>query len=468
MSQTTPILVIGHVTRDLIGGEERLGGAAAYIARVVSARGMDVALVTRAPDDPLLKPLATDPCIRLHLLPSESFTTFRHHHTQGERRLELKTCAADITAADIPSAWRDLPFVFLVPVMGECDTDLLADFPESELIVGAQGWLRTVEADGRVRPCAPPEALLAARLLAVTLSEADHPEAEAFARRMARYCRLVALNRGDKAVTIFEKSGENDIPIAPVKQVHDTNGAGDVFTALLGLRIMGGDTVRTAVTSAAQGATYYVAEGMAGLDKLQPVNRFQLPSRYVRSRIRALIESSEVPEDPHHADNTLAWLLRLEPAADEALQIAVLAHDIDRATPERVRREDYPDYDAFKEAHARRGARLLRGILEECGVENAIVKEACRLVTLHEVGGDPRSDLLKDADSISYFEVNMPLYYQREGREETIRRCNWGYRRLSARMKEVVKTITHEDESITRLLKKVICEQNQHNYDASG
>jgi hypothetical protein len=50
------------------------------------------------------------------------------------------------------------------------------------------------------------------------------------------------------------------------------------------------------------------------------------------------------------------------------------------------------------------------------------------LVTLHEVGGEPRSDLLKDADNISYFEVNMPIYYQREGWEETRRRCSWGYR----------------------------------------
>jgi hypothetical protein len=342
--------------------------------------------------------------------------------------------------------------------MGECDTDLLCAFPESELIVGAQGWLRTVEAEGRIRPCAPPEALLAARLLAVTLSEADHPEAEVLARRMARHSRLVALTRGDKAVTLFEKRGENDIPIVPVKQVHDTNGAGDVFTALLGLRIMSGDTVRTAVTGAAQGATHYVAEGMAGLDMLQAARRFQLPIRSVRSRIRALIENSEVSEDPHHADNTLAWLLRLEPAADEALQIAALAHDIDRATPERVRRGDYPDYDAFKAAHARRSARLLRGILEACGVERRLVEEACRLVEFHEVGGDPGSDLLKDADSISYFDVNLPLFFQREGWDETKWRSHWGYRRLSPKAQEIVKHIDHGNKEVACLLREVIHE----------
>jgi len=188
-----------------------------------------------------------------------------------------------------------------------------------------------------------------------------------------------------------------------------------------------------------------------------------------KQNIRAIISGSSVPEDPIHAENTLYWLLKLDPEADQALQIAALAHDIDRAVEaQKVRREDFSDYNIFKVAHAHNGARILRAIMDRCGVAKSVTDEACRLVTFHEVGGDPRSDLLKDADSVSYFEVNLPLYYQREGRDETIRRCNWGYQRLSARMKEIVKTITHEDESITHLLKEVIYEQNQRNYDVSG
>lgn len=178
-----------------------------------------------------------------------------------------------------------------------------------------------------------------------------------------------------------------------------------------------------------------------------------------KRKIRAIIATSKVPEDPRHADNTLEWLLRLDPKADQALQIAALAHDIDRAVEARkVRRADYDDYDAFKAAHARNGAKILRGILDECGVAKSIVGEACRLVTLHEIGHDARADLLKDADGISYFEVNMPLYYEREGWEETKRRCIWGYRRLSARMKEIAKDVTYEDETLTRLLKEAIRE----------
>ncbi len=260
-----PILVIGHVTRDLIGGEERLGGAAAYVALAQSARGRRVDLVTRAPEDPLLEPLADDPRIRLHLLPSESFTTFRHHDDGGERRLTLEARAPEIATGEIPPSWRDRPLVFLVPVIGECDAGLLSAFPDSRLIAGIQGWLRAVEPDGRLRPSAPPEALLNARLAAVTLSEADHPEADALARHMAGHCRLVAVTRGEKALTVFEQSTEYDVPIEPVARVRDTIGAGDVFTALLGLSIIDGRSARAAVEEAARGAARYVAEGLAGL-----------------------------------------------------------------------------------------------------------------------------------------------------------------------------------------------------------
>ncbi len=178
-----------------------------------------------------------------------------------------------------------------------------------------------------------------------------------------------------------------------------------------------------------------------------------------KRKIRAVIAGSRVPEDPRHADNTLEWLLRLEPDAGDALQLAALAHDIDRAIEGiKVKRADFDDYDAFKAAHARHGAEILRPILDSCGVARDIVDAACRLVEDHEVGGDPSSDLLKDADSISYFDVNLPLYYQREGWQETKRRSSWGYRRLSARAKELVNKTCYQDETLMQLLREVIHE----------
>jgi len=172
-----------------------------------------------------------------------------------------------------------------------------------------------------------------------------------------------------------------------------------------------------------------------------------------KQRIRSIIAKSAVPEDPRHAENTLEWVLKLDPEADQALQLAALAHDIDRAVEARkTRRSDYDDYDAFKAAHARNGAMILRKILIDCSVPKAVVDEACWLVRFHEVGGDYSSDLLKDADSISFFDVNVLLYYRREGMEETLRRCRWGYQRLSDQMKKTVMRIIYKDEELTRFL----------------
>ena len=176
-----------------------------------------------------------------------------------------------------------------------------------------------------------------------------------------------------------------------------------------------------------------------------------------KQKIRAVIAGSEVPEDPLHAENTLAWLLKLKPESDKTLQVAALGHDIERALGIRkVKRGDFPDYDAFKAAHARNSAEILREIMEDCGMSQEMASEVYLLVCRHETGGDPRADLIKNADGVSYFHVNMPLYYQREGWEETKRRCIWGYGRLSAQAKRIVENIAYTDEKLTKLLREAI------------
>ena len=176
-----------------------------------------------------------------------------------------------------------------------------------------------------------------------------------------------------------------------------------------------------------------------------------------KQRIRVIIKGSQVPEDPDHAENTLEWVLRLKPDAGEALQIAALGHDLDRALErDKVQRTQFDDYDVFKAAHARNSARHLRQIMDDCGVPKSMADEACRLVFRHEVGGDPLSDLLKDADAISYFEVNLPLYFQRHGWAETLRRSVWGYRRLSENMRSEVVCRVYDNPELNKLLKETV------------
>lgn len=160
-----------------------------------------------------------------------------------------------------------------------------------------------------------------------------------------------------------------------------------------------------------------------------------------------------MPEDPAHSKNTLEWLLKLEPEADIALQIAALGHDIERAIENRkVRREHFINYDEFKAAHAKNSAKILMEIMEDCSIKKQLEDEITRLVLRHETGGDQRSNLLKDADSISFFDVNLPYYFKRNGWDETKQRCEWGYKRLSAGIRTIVMNITHEKNELNNLI----------------
>jgi hypothetical protein len=179
-------------------------------------------------------------------------------------------------------------------------------------------------------------------------------------------------------------------------------------------------------------------------------------------RIRSAISRSRVPEDPLHAENTLAWVLKLMPDADEALQLAALGHDVERAIEsQRVKKNRFRSFDEFKAAHATNSAKVLQSMLEECRVEKGVIEEVCRLVRLHETGGDERSDILRNADSLSYFQDNIPFYFSRNGWMDTKRRAMWGYARLSPQLRQIVARFRYESEDLNALLQEVVIEGNE-------
>jgi Domain of unknown function (DUF4202) len=176
-------------------------------------------------------------------------------------------------------------------------------------------------------------------------------------------------------------------------------------------------------------------------------------------RIRSIISRSRVPEDSRHAESTVAWVFRLMPEADQALQLAALGHDVDRAVESRrVRKDCFQSFEQFKAAHALNSAAIIGEILVECGVDEGVRAEVCRLVRLHETGGDERSDVLRNADAVSYFQDNLPLYFARNGWEETKRRALWGFSRLSPELRTIVAQLSFESEDLNALLHEVVTE----------
>ena len=169
--------------------------------------------------------------------------------------------------------------------------------------------------------------------------------------------------------------------------------------------------------------------------------------------LRSILSGSTVPEDPVHAENTVKWVKRIKPDSDDSLLVAALGHDIERAIEEKkVKRADYRDYDEFKKVHAMNSAKIMREIMTSMGFDQKFIRDVCSLVLHHETGGNPDADILKDADALSFFEVNLPYYYKREGFENTLKRCIWGYDRISPENRHLLETIRFHDKTLEKIL----------------
>jgi kynurenine formamidase len=125
-------------------------------------------------------------------------------------------------------------------------------------------------------------------------------------------------------------------------------------------------------------------------------------------RCRAWV--AEVHPHARHLERTLDWVLELDPGASEALRIAAVTHDIERAYPEgdwdSARDWDSPQYNRW---HQDRCADIVASGLRDRGADEGLTRAAADLVRVHEDGGWPEADLLQAADSLSFLETMVSL-----------------------------------------------------------
>jgi hypothetical protein len=177
----------------------------------------------------------------------------------------------------------------------------------------------------------------------------------------------------------------------------------------------------------------------------------------VEKEIEKIISKSPLKIDNLHSKLTKKWVLKLKPDADEALQIAALAHDIDRgATGITESDADFSNYNEFKREHGKRSAMVIRGILEKHGFEEDFIKKVEHLVSLHEFGGDEEADILKVADSIAFFEENIKVFFERCGREKTKFKIKFMFERMTKRAKRIVRGFKYEDPELNSIFREVV------------
>lgn len=178
----------------------------------------------------------------------------------------------------------------------------------------------------------------------------------------------------------------------------------------------------------------------------------------IKNKLAGIIKQSPILNDLDHAEATLKWLLYLRPDSDMALQIAAFGHDIDRGVnkiTEKDRPKDTP-YELFKKTHAKRSAEILSGILEAESFDETVINKVVRLVKKHEVGGDEDAELLKDADSIAYFNLNIPIYLERNGEEKTRHKIHFMFDRASARAQKIIRDMKFGNTEAQRLMNEEI------------
>lgn len=184
--------------------------------------------------------------------------------------------------------------------------------------------------------------------------------------------------------------------------------------------------------------------------------------KIAKEAINKLFENSTCQDafykkiDKLHSQYTLEWVLRLEPNASVELQIAALGHDIDRTNEvKRIKKEDYKNYDEYKKDHSQLSATILCEELLRNGIDKGIVEKVRYLVINHEIGGDRESDILKEADSLAFFDDIIDSYYRERGLEKVKQKIRFMYSRLDQSIRKEIKNKKYSDKEVQRIVYEV-------------
>lgn len=186
-------------------------------------------------------------------------------------------------------------------------------------------------------------------------------------------------------------------------------------------------------------------------------SRGELFARILRAhRTLHEIEKPLVRADYNHALDVWQWVLRLDPDASAAVQIAALFHDVERLVSEADARIEHlaGDYQAFKNAHARKGALLTSRTLEIESVPANTIARVTELITAHEERSeDPEVALLNDADALSFFGLNSHGYAAYFGPDQTEKKVAYTWNRMRPAARARVSTLL-----LPRMVREQVCQ----------
>lgn len=115
------------------------------------------------------------------------------------------------------------------------------------------------------------------------------------------------------------------------------------------------------------------------------------------------------PYNSTHLLKSLEWVDRFAPDASEAVRLATLTHDMERAFAGPDAIPIKMNDRAYEEAHSNRSARIVGEWLRANGADVELAADVESLIRVHEWGGSPDANLVQAADSLSFLETNIDL-----------------------------------------------------------
>ena len=127
------------------------------------------------------------------------------------------------------------------------------------------------------------------------------------------------------------------------------------------------------------------------------------------------------PKEQAHAELMTEWVLRLDPDADEAQQIAARAHHLRRWTSPRA---SYPEgragYLRWRTALRKQHAAEVVELLEPLGYDQATIERAQSIIGKIGLGTDPAVQVHEDALCLVFLETQLAALVDDQGEEKML------------------------------------------------
>ena len=145
-----------------------------------------------------------------------------------------------------------------------------------------------------------------------------------------------------------------------------------------------------------------------------------------------MFQDKSYPREGIFSHRVAHWIHRLNPAASEAVRLAVSSHTLRRwEIPRNRYRMDTTGYHEWRAATAVHSANTADAILRQVGYPDEIIRRVVQLIKWELFPQDPDAQLLEDADCLAFLEIKLTEYLDPWGEDKVRRILKGTWRKMS-------------------------------------